>query len=124
MTPEQIKALIDQLLQTGEVLSTKAFELAMRQIYLMAGLDAFFGLLFLIASVVLFFHWRKQNAVYNSDYYTYSRHEQAGTLRWVFGLFLLFSMFAFLVEFGFVVSYIVNPQWYAVQLLISTCLGS
>ena len=55
MNPEQIKALIDQLLKSGEILATKAYEISLKQVYANMYLEFFWAILF---AILTFFLWK------------------------------------------------------------------
>ena len=52
MDPKFLEELIQELLKMGEILATKAFELAIKQVYLYATLDIVVGTIFLILGIV------------------------------------------------------------------------
>jgi hypothetical protein len=110
MTPEQIQQLIDTLLSTTQFVATKAFELAMRQILVYAILDLAVGIPMLILGAWGLIatagnYWRSRTTAEWED------------IRQIF--------FMLLVTVGFVISVssvrlFVNPEWYAVKLLLET----
>lgn len=114
MTPDQINALIQQLLETGQILASKTFELAVRQVYLKAGLDMFFGALFVVLTIVLFNLAKAAHLRYESNY-----RDHDDVTRWLAGAGSVFCLLVGLINLAYVVSYLVNPQWYAISLLIS-----
>lgn len=112
MTPDQIKALIDKLLETGQVLSTKAFELAVRQIYvweITAIMFAVISLLVILSMAWLMYKTRQDD--WDEDW----------QILWV-GVAVI-SFMVFINSVMGAVQYALNPQWYAVKLLIDTFLA-
>ena len=110
MNPEDIKALIDQLLKTGEILATKSFELATKQIYVYAILDVIIGILLFFGGLLIYKAIRK----YYGDDYNFEHSEgMFSVLSWIvstMGVILCISSLKFFL----------NPEWYAVKLLIET----
>lgn len=108
MTPGQINDLINRLLQTGQFLGTKTFELALKQVHINATTSLVWGIILLIPVIVgiyLIFRGVNENEEGESLF--------GSILTVVFGLFSGINLnYAFL--------YHMNPEWYAVKLLLST----
>lgn len=116
MNPEDLKTLINQLLQTGEILATKAFELAVKQVYVEAVQDfvTAFCLLLLFLSGILVY--KKAKKAVHGDFLW--DMEIIGVI-----LFVLGAAF-FWVPLTDGISKLINPEWYAVKLLLTTFLGN
>lgn len=109
MNPEDIKALIDQILQTGEILATRSFELAIRQVYVYATLDVVIGVLLILGSIIGFIAAKKNwntKAVVDLE------------MPIVLGIF--FSSVIGILNLLCSIRYFINPEWYAVKLLLET----
>ena len=106
MTPDQINDLIQQLLKTGEILASQAYILAMRQILLKTILDA-------VSIVICFILILVINRLVDKLYVVVA-----------IGRFFTWAVFPFVmvVNLFYVISYLVNPSWYAIELLITTFL--
>lgn len=114
MNPEQIKELIDQLLQTGEILATRTFEIAMKQVYVEVFqnfVGAFICLLAVILGVILY---KKGTNAHHNDFL--SGADVPGV---IFGL--LGGIF-FWAPLAAAISRLMNPEWYAVQMLLESFL--
>lgn len=109
MTHEQIKELMNTLLQTGEFLASGAFRLALRQTFVYGFMDAFFGsILALVGGIGL---WKKRG------YW-----EQKYSAEWediLVGAFIAASV-AGIGLLGTSIRFFLNPEWYAVKLLLET----
>jgi len=99
MTSEQIKELIDRLLETGEILASKAFELAVRQVYVDAiGASA----LFIVLTVLACFLWK------------WFRDDDEPVI-------VVAAVMAHAFSLGFLyeaIGMLINPEWYAIKLLM------
>lgn len=108
MTPDQIQQIIDTLLRTGEFLATKAFELALRQVYVYATLDILIGAILILVGAFVLNHFRKNPEIFIGD----------GEFKFfMYGLVSIFPM----LGIGLWVSsvkFFMNPEWYAVKLLL------
>lgn len=117
MTPEQIERLIRELMETGEILATKAFELAFRQVYVLAiqsiGWAIFFGLMIWISILTI----RKAKWLEKNKYWS-----DWEILRVVGYAGLIASPAALLIALSSAISYLMNPEWYAMKLLVDTFL--
>lgn len=123
MTPEQIQQLIDQLLRTGEFLATEAFRIALRQVYLKLLLDSISAVAFGIAGFLSFKSAKE-------SFQTFQKYLEAenGWTNWRQdkiqergNIFLAISIalaFAALLNVFLVISYAINPEWYAIKLLL------
>ena len=118
MNSEDIKSLITQLLKTGEILGTKVFELALRQIHLKIVIDSLITIVS-ISLAVLFFKLLKRGL--NEEFSDRYKDEAARG----FGVFFtaVFCVQAF-INILYIISYSMNPEWYAVQLLVNTITGN
>lgn len=108
MNPEDIKALIDQILKTGEILATKSFELAVKQVYVYATLDVIIGALFILASIIGFIIAKRNWDNIDEDLEPFV----------VLGIFFPFGVG--ILNLLCSIRYFINPEWYAVKLLLET----
>lgn len=109
MNPEQIEQLIRELLETGKILATEAYKLAVQQIYTYAIMDFVLGIPALILGIIFLVKSIKN---YEERYDTTPQDlAVAGSVVLTgFGL----------AEILFGLRYVLNPQWYAVKLLVET----
>jgi len=126
MTPEQIQELLDKLFALGGTAASKGFELALRQVYVHVVTTAIWGVAMLAASIACFVLasrlWKRRARLheaakkdrYNS--YISTVDEDMGTIFSVAGgiCFLV----VFFVNLTDVVARLINPEWYAVKLLM------
>lgn len=110
MDPQFVQQLIERLLKTGEILATEAFKLAVRQIYTYAIIDVVCGVLFLIAGIILLTVGIKKYKEWDED--IPSSMVICGIISTIIGLF----------DGLMSIRYFMNPNWYAVKLLIETFL--
>ncbi len=112
MTPDQINDLINKLLETGKFLGTKAFELAVRQTYFEGTANTIIGLLFLIvAGICIYIAKRMIFDDWDEDFAFVPIIVVVGS----------FAISPFFLYDG--IAKLVNPEWYAIKLLLSTFLG-
>lgn len=117
MTPEQIAALIEYLKNIGEFAVSKGFELAIRQVYAnaaVAGLWVVASLFMLIPTVWCF----KQARIAFNDEDSWQSQQDAEVWGILVGVMLsiVFTM-AFLANLTRLIQYLINPEWYAMDLL-------
>ena len=114
MNPADIKALIDQLLKTGEILATKSFEIAVRQIYVEAVQNFAAAFAFLLLFMLGIYIIKQSRKAHYGDLW-----EDTEFFGWIAsvagGLIFWFPLME-----G--ISRLINPQWYAVKLLLETFL--
>ena len=125
MNPEDIKELVDQLLKTGEILATKAFELAVQQVYVEA---VQFGMLTIALMVI---SWGFGKYLYRegkqelkeikeaSDYYHSGMKEAEEKMAYGILFMVVFALLS-LIPLSMVVGRLMNPQWYAIEKLLTT----
>lgn len=118
MNPEDIKALVDQLLKTGEVLATKAFELALRQNYVYVATDIITLLLCIPLGI---FSYKAAKKGFAEEY----KSTEADMAAQIFGTFgAALSVITGAVCLVMAVARLINPEWYAIKLLLETVTGS
>jgi hypothetical protein len=113
MTPDQIKELIDRLLNSAEVLSSQAFQLAYRQVVVNAWTNIIAGGFIVLLLVAATVYIAKHGEDRNSTFYN------AGEFAMVPG-FLSIMVFVLAVIPG--IQQALNPGWYSVRLLVDTFL--
>ncbi len=107
MTTDQIQQVIDTLLRIGEFLASKAFELALRQVYVRAlGEFILFLVLIFISQVVGRKFIKLGNEKIDEDFIAWGN-----VIMYVVGIISAFSA-------SRVLAYLINPEWYAVKLLL------
>lgn len=118
MTPEQIDQLIRELMKTGEILATRLYEVALRQVYVevVGGFTAAF--IFSIVFVVSYkFHKHGEKMRERSHY---SDWETPYVLGAILSVLSPIAVILFVLD---AVSRLINPQWYALKLLLGTFVG-
>lgn len=117
-----INLIVDQLLSIAEFLASEAFKMAMRQIQLKAILD---GVTVLIAVVCLIILNVKtgnfQRKVWNDELDDWSPDSAGLAIFTIIMVNVILSITAW-INLYCVISYMYNPQWYAVKLLIDTLI--
>lgn len=112
MNQQQISDLINRLLDTGEILATKAYEIALKQTISEAWVDVFMAILFLVLFIYLAISIQK-------------RYKETGDVDGVIAFsYIIDAMFLAVFVSNFVGAFqkFYNPAWYAVKLLLNTFL--
>lgn len=110
MTPEQIEQLIRELLEAGKIVATKAFELSMKQVYTYAILDVVIGTIIFMLGLLI---WWSVKRHMGSKYRFENDEGMIVVLSWIVsGFGLIIGLCS--------IRYFINPEWYAVKLLLET----
>ena len=120
MDPQYIEALINQLLKTGEILATKAFELAMRQTLVLAIQHTIIAIFMVVVILMCSVFIKK---VYKSNETSTFGDLDESSATEVAVLFIvqwIAAPLGVLISISNVIAYIINPEWYAVKLLLET----
>lgn len=121
MNPEDIKALIDQLLTVGGTIAVKGFEIAMKQVYVMAAKNMILG------AAVLFLLLYIGNATKHiaKEYWNqgHKSTDWENTMMILRVVAIAVGWLVILSCTSYTVSYLINPEWYAIELLLNT-IGS
>lgn len=117
MTPEQIEQLIRELMNTGELLATKGYALALQQVYVQIVHNFAWAIAATIALVFSVYVAKKAMKKKLEDRWS----------DWEYGAALglvgtVISAAVLIVALSTAISYWMNPEWYAVQLLLKTFL--
>lgn len=112
-------------MRTGEFLATEAFRLAVRQVYVKIAVDWVCFLVFGIVSLRLFKHAGNEFRTFQKyldeeNGRTTSDQDKIRDSAWIFTAIAAAFGVMSLINFLFVVSYAINPEWYAMKLLIDT----
>lgn len=123
MTPEQIAALIEYLKNIGEFAVSKGFELAVRQVYANAAIAGLLMLASLLALIPI--KWclgQAKLAMADHDSLQYQGDAEVwGLMTGGFGLAIFGVMFFY--NLTNLVRYLMNPEWYAIDLLFKLVTG-
>lgn len=123
MTPEQIQQLIDYMRDMGELAVSKGFELAMRQVYASAITNFIWAIVTLIGLGVSI--WAlKQGITAVKDHSSWQYKSDAefwGTIFGIFGIVIFGLLAGALITDA--IKYLVNPEWYAIDLLFGLITG-
>lgn len=124
MNPDDIKALIDQLLKTGEVLGTKLYEMSVRQVYTVAITDFVVAVLMLVAVLKISQKWRGWADKFENAPSGSPEEIFWGMATGISGVVTVISLVLtpFLLVNSFM--YALNPQWYAVKWMMESLLGN
>lgn len=117
MNSEQIERLVRELMQTGEILATKGYQLALKQVYVMAVHEVLWAVLLLVVFYLSLRAIRHGYALKENSYH--SLWEMWVTFGW---LFAGASAVILPTRIGTAIGYLMNPEWYAVKLLAETFL--
>jgi|WetSurMetagenome_2_1015567.scaffolds.fasta_scaffold467945_1 hypothetical protein len=124
MTPEQISELINRLLNTGEILSTKSFEMALQQIHTYIVLDivwAVVWLLIMIAAIVVTILPIRAGKKEEKNTSKYRTEEEEYYVSSAFSsVFILAGLVGVVYQANLAYLHVSNPAWYAVKLLVQT----
>jgi hypothetical protein len=108
--------IVQQILETGKILGSKAYEISLLQVYNVVRIDAIWGILTIILGVITFLILKK--------YYSDWKEEYDG--EWAIALVGLVSGIFFFISamlWTNVIMYLGNPQWYAAKWLLEDLLG-
>lgn len=109
MNPEDVKALVDQLMKTGEFLASNAYRIALRQNYAYAAVDSVVMLVLLILGIVLWKHGSKNHAENKYDEDSYMFHYLFAGVFWTISF----------IELNCTILRLISPEWYAIKDLIN-----
>jgi len=114
MDPKYLEELINQLLETGEILATRAFEISLRQVYV----DAFQNFLasFVLLLVLVFAIYGTRKAYESSYRDPWDDFEGIGIILGTF------SAVGFWFPLAAGIARLMNPEWYAIKMLLETFL--
>lgn len=128
MDPKQVTAYMDAVTKGFETVAMKLktpvsylWELAVRQSYVVAGIDIFWMILSLICFIVTYkvlvygYGYDKGEDGYRNRFYV---HEEVAVLAWVLGITSVFALVAFTTCGTELISRLVNPQYAAIQDVI------
>ena len=113
MNPEDVKLIVDQIFQTGSFLATKAFQMALRQVFAASVMDIFTLILCLLVLLILVKKLREKD---KDGYYELDDED---TRTWYYFATAIFIVIC-LVEIYCLIGYAINPEWYALQKLLTT----
>lgn len=121
MNPEAISDLIQQIIDLGTLAATKAFELALRQSYVVAAQNIIVSIVFL-ALIIAWLNVMKPSlyAYFAKDRSTEFEDIKATVQCIILPILLL----VFTSSLTKAVGYLINPGWYAIELLITTVTGT
>ncbi|RPJ74111.1 MAG: hypothetical protein EHM20_11150 [Alphaproteobacteria bacterium] len=119
MNPEDVKALIDQLLHTGEILATQAYILAVKQAMIQSMQLFIWSFILFLLTILLFFAGRKQYKIYQEN----RENEDAAFLTGAYWIFSLIGLLIFTRLMTIGIGYYMNPEWRAVEILLGAFLG-
>ena len=110
MTPEKIQEVIDYLLKTGELLATKGFEIAYRQVWVEGVIySVIFGVLLILGIIGIVHAWRVGWKPENTEEEKYFFELLVSIFIFVIGIVALPSKIMMLL----------NPSWYAIKMLLN-----
>lgn len=122
MTPEQIDNLINYLINTGELLATEGYNLALRQVLINGWVWVGIGCAFFLATIGCLSYAAKMDKVatkiasQNRHQFAIERWHEKESEGYVSALFaFIFSV----VGIGIGISRLLNPGWYAIQKLMN-----
>lgn len=129
MTPEQISELIEYLKGLGELAVTKGFEISMKQVSVMLAAQIVYLVVAIIALVIARFLWNvstglikvyaeKPKEFNESEWGDWSPADKSLAYRIVGGIVGIVSIACMANALIKIVSYLVNPEWYAIQLML------
>lgn len=121
MTPEQIAELIEYLKNLGELAIGKGFELAMRQVYVLAMYAGLWFVAALFTFIIGLRIWKqahKTNAErkWNIDDETFFLYIVGGCLMALGGIVGFYHI-------GEVLAIVINPEWRAIDLIFGLVTG-
>src|SRR3989304_1984844 len=122
MTPEQIQDLLDRLFEIGGAVASNGWRIAMRQVYVEMVTNAVWFFVVLGVVVVLAIATKKVAKQYLQDREDLRSYPDSEWKLVVLGTLLSISIvLPFLLNA--VVVRLVNPEWYAVRLLLDIVRG-
>jgi hypothetical protein len=127
VTPEQISELIEYLKGLGELAVTKGFEVAMKQVSVMLATRVVYllvGIIFLIVAIALWKGATNMKKRFESQepekdiWGEWSREDKFFLLRAASIVFGIASIVCTADSIIKIASYLINPEWYAIQLML------
>lgn len=116
MTPEQIQELLDRLFEIGGAVASKGWEIAIRQVYAIVAINAVWLAVVVAVGVLMLPLYRKASRMDDGTNEDSEMLGEAGRVVSVIIFLVCVVVVPFLLT-GLVVR-LVNPEWYAVQLLL------
>lgn len=128
MTPEQIAELVEYLKGLGELAVSKGFEISMKQVAVMATTRIIYLAVGIVAILVARFLWKastdlikeyaeKPKEFNESDWGDWSPADKSLAYRIVSGIVGIVSIACMADSLIKIASYLINPKWYAIQLM-------
>lgn len=129
MTPEQISELIEYLKGLGDLAVSKGFEISMKQVSVMAVTQIVYLVASIIALMIARFLWNistglikvyaeKPKEFNESEWGEWSPADKSFAYRAVGGIVGIVSIACMVGALIKIVSYLINPEWYAIQLML------
>jgi hypothetical protein len=110
MNPEDVKALVDQLMKTGEFLASNAYRIALRQNYAFAVVDIVLAIILVVVCI----------AMYKLAGKAYNAHDR--DFRDATPYLYVLSFFAggfSIAELCFALMRFISPEWFAISDLLN-----
>ena len=129
MTPEQISELIEYLKGLGELAVTKGFEISMKQVSVMVVTRIVYLVGAIVAIMIARFLWNvstglikeyadKPEAFNKSEWGEWSPSDKSFAYRAVGGIMGVVSIACMVDALIKIASYLINPEWHAIQLML------
>lgn len=117
-----VNLIVDELLSIAEFLASEAFKLAVRQIQLKAIIDMIVVVITAFCLIILNKStWKFQREFWAGDL-DRDWNDPHAAIATVYAVNTILSIIMF-INLMYVLSYVYNPQWYAVNLLIDTIIN-
>lgn len=129
MTPEIISELIEYLKWLGDVAVSKGFEISMKQVSVMAVTQIVYLVVGIVAILIARLLWNISTDLVNayaekprefnkSEWGEWSASDKVFVYRLVSGIVGLVSIAWMVNALIKIASYLINPEWHAIQLML------
>jgi hypothetical protein len=107
--------IVQQILESGKILGSKAYELSLLQVYNVARIDAVWAVLTIILGVIGLLIFKKYHEDWDDSY--------DGEFLIITFAVSITSFFVSAMLWTSIIMYLGNPQWYAAKWLLEDLLG-
>jgi len=123
MDTELFRQVLEYLKTTGEFMAKAGFEITVRQVYANAITALIGGLFAFIFLFVVFFSWK--NILKTVDFSSTTGQQDSMYIVWgiISALGSVISILHLLLSFPIAIKMLINPYWYAIEMIIKLVNG-
>jgi hypothetical protein len=116
VTSSIVQQVLDWLKTTGTFVAQNGWRIAMRQVYFYGAMDITLGIILLVSGTMLFLRGEKQTKQTGGDWFDV---DGSITARFGWGFIGTILLIAAVITLLCSIRFFFNPEWYAIQLIIS-----